>query len=132
MRRSVLKVLASAARGYAMRRFATALATVLLGFMSMGAQSRVAPVAAKNLRIIGHTDLNGHGNGGEGLDLQQYPDGRRILFYAHTAPPTCLTTIDVTDPRSPKVLAQLPTSAPHIRCNSLGVSGTTMVVAQNT
>jgi hypothetical protein len=91
---------------------------------------------AKNLRVVGHSDLNGKGNGGEGLDLQQYPDGRRILFYAHTAPPTCFTTVDVTDPAKPRVLAQLPTTAPHVRCNSLGVSGSTtapvMVVAQNT
>jgi len=90
------------------------------------------PREARNLRIIGHTDLNGRGNGGEGLDLQQYPDGRRVMFYAHTAAPTCFTTVDVTDPKAPRVLAQVPTSAPHVRCNSLGVSGTTMVVAQNT
>ncbi len=100
------------------------------------ARATLAPwaraVDAKNVRIIGHNDLNGNGNGGEGLDLQLYPDGRRVLFYAHTAAPTCFTAIDVTDPRAPKVLAQLPTAAPHVRCNSLGVSGTTMVVAQNT
>ena len=87
---------------------------------------------ARNVRIVGHTDLNGKGNGGEGLDLHQYPDGRRVLFYAHTAAPTCFTAIDVTNPRAPKVLSQVPTVAAHVRCNSLGVSGTTMVVAQNT
>jgi hypothetical protein len=88
--------------------------------------------AAQNMRLIGHTDLNGKGNGGEGLDMHQYPDGRRVLFYAHTAEPTCFTTVDVTNPRQPKVLAQFPTAAKHVRCNSLGVSGTTMIVAQNT
>jgi hypothetical protein len=31
-----------------------------------------APREARNLRIIGHSDLNGRGNGGEGLDLEQY------------------------------------------------------------
>ena len=87
---------------------------------------------AKHLRVVGHSDLNGKGNGGEGLDLRQYPDGRRVLFYAHTAPPTCVTSIDVTDPARPRVLAQVPVAYPHIRCNSLGVSGTTMIVAQNT
>ena len=92
-----------------------------------------APAAdAKNLRVVGHHTLNGLGNGGEGLDLHQYPDGRRVLFYAHTLAPTCVTTIDVTDPAQPKVLAQLPTAAPHVRCNSLGLSGTTMIIAQNT
>jgi hypothetical protein len=114
---------------------------VAAGVKAQGAGAG-APTSS-NLRLVGHSDLNGKGNGGEGLDLVQYPDGRRILFYAHTAPPTCVTTVDVTDPAKPKVLAQLPTVAPHVRCNSLGVSATTttagrtggapiMVVAQNT
>ena len=90
------------------------------------------PLSAQNLRIIGHSDLNGKGNGGEGLDMHQYPDGRRVLFYAHTNAPNCVSTIDVTNPRQPKVLAQFGTAASHVRCNSLGVSGTTMVVPQNT
>jgi hypothetical protein len=97
-----------------------------------GYAAEPAPREARNLRIIGHTDLNGRGNGGEGLDLEQYPDGRRVVFYAHTDAPTCFTTIDVTNPKAPKVLAQVPTVSPDVRCNSLGVSGTTMVVAQNT
>ena len=104
--------------------FAAALVT------TPSAQGTNAP-RASNLRVIGHSDLNGKGNGGEGLDLQQYPDGRRVLFYAHTAAPTCVTSIDVSNPAQPKVLAQIPAVARHIRCNSLGVSGTTMVVAQN-
>ncbi len=91
-----------------------------------------APREALNLRIVGHSDLNGRGNGGEGLDLEQYADGRRVLFYAHAGAPTCFTTVDVTNPRAPRVLAQVPTLSPHVRCNSLGVSGRTMVVAQNT
>jgi len=112
--------------------FATVLLVALLCAQTPAPASWVRAVDARNLRLIGHSDLNGKGNGGEGLDLEQYPDGRRVLFYAHTAPPTCLTTVDVTDPSRPRVLAQLPTIAPHIRCNSLGVSGTKMVVAQNT
>ena len=35
------------------------------------------------MTLIGHSDLNGAGKGGEGLALRQYPDGRRILFLAH-------------------------------------------------
>jgi hypothetical protein len=111
----------------------TAMTVMLVGGLSqVSAAAEPAPREAKNLRIIGHTDLNGLGNGGEGLDLEQYPDGRRVMFYAHTDGPTCFTTIDVTNPRAPKVLAQVPTLSPEVRCNSLGVSGTTMVVAQNT
>jgi hypothetical protein len=38
----------------------------------------------------------------------------------------------VTTPQDPKVLAQIPVSAPHLRCNSLGLSGTTLAVAHQT
>src|SRR5881394_2078191 len=110
------------------RLLCVALAAIVIA--TLGAQSPKVP-DAKNLRVVGHNTLNGKGNGGEGLDLVQYPDGRRVLFYAHTAAPTCFTTIDVTNPAQPKVLAQVPTVASFVRCNSLGVSGTTMVVAQN-
>lgn len=85
---------------------------------------------AKHLRLIGHSDLNGKGDGGEGLALRQYPDGRRVLFIAHLTAPTCLTTVDVTRPEAPVVLAQLPTVAKEVRCNSLAVAGNTLIVAQ--
>ena len=84
------------------------------------------------MRLVGHTDLNGIGDGGEGLDLRQYPDGRRILFFAHVNAPNCLSTVDVTDPTNPKVLAQVPAVSRVVRCNSLGVAGNTLIVAQNT
>src|ERR1700744_1465923 len=84
---------------------------------------------ASNMELIGHSDLNGAGKGGEGLALRQYPDGRRILFLAHESAPMCFTVIDVTQPENPKVIAQVPVEAAFARCNSLGVSGTTMAVA---
>jgi hypothetical protein len=87
---------------------------------------------ARNMRLVGHTDLNGIGDGGEGLDLRQYPDGRRILFFAHVNAPNCLSTVDVTDPKNPKVLAQVPAVSKVVRCNSLGVVGNTLIIAQNT
>jgi hypothetical protein len=109
------------------------LAAAFAASLTVSGQAPAAPpVDARNMRIIGHTDLNGKGNGGEGLDMHQYADGRRVLFYAHTNAPNCVSTIDVTNPRQPKVLAQFGTAAGHVRCNSLGVSGTTMVVPQNT
>jgi hypothetical protein len=112
---------------------ASTLVLALGGYSMAGLTAEEpAPREARNLRIIGHTDLNGNGNGGEGLDLEQYADGRRVLFFAHAGAPTCFTTIDVTNPRAPRVLAQVPTLSQHVRCNSLGVSGRTMVVAQNT
>src|SRR5712692_8301822 len=79
---------------------------------------------AKNMRILGHTDLNGHGNGGEGLALHQYPSGRRILFLAHESGPVCFSVIDVTNTAHPRVVTQVPTAVTDIRCNSLGLSNT--------
>ena len=53
---------------------------------------------ASKLRLLSHNDLNGFGNGGEGLALQQLPDGRRVLYMAHERAPKGFTAIDVTDP----------------------------------
>jgi hypothetical protein len=92
----------------------------------------VRPLEASNMRIVGHTDLNGRGNGGEGLALTQYRDGRRILFLAHESSPLCFSVIDVTAPARPVVVTQVPTVTSDVRCNSLGLSGTTLVVAHQT
>jgi hypothetical protein len=90
----------------------------------------IPPVAeASNMTIIGHSNLNGAGKGGEGLALRQYPDGRRVLFLAHESAPMCVSIIDVTKPEDPKVISQIPAPSTLLRCNSLGLSGTTMVVA---
>ncbi len=90
----------------------------------------IPPVAAaSNMQIIGHSDLNGVGKGGEGLALRQYPNGQRVLFLAHESAPMCVSAIDVTNPEDPKVLVQLPVEAAFVRCNSLGLSGTTLAVA---
>jgi hypothetical protein len=88
--------------------------------------------SSSNMQIIGHSDLNGAGHGGEGLALRQYPDGRRVLFLAHESAPMCVSIIDVTKPDDPKVITQIPVPAPYLRCNSLGLSGTTMTVAHQT
>jgi hypothetical protein len=87
---------------------------------------------ASNMTMIGHSDLNGAGKGGEGLALRQYPDGRRILFLAHESAPMCVSIIDVTQPEDPKVVTQIPVDDPNLRCNSLGLSGTTLAVAHQT
>ncbi len=54
------------------------------------------------MELVGHSDLNGRGDGGEGLALQQLPDGRRILYLAHEAPQLCVSVVDVTKPESPR------------------------------
>jgi hypothetical protein len=92
----------------------------------------VKPIEALNMRIVGHTDLNGRGNGGEGLALTRARDGRRILFLAHESAPVCFSVVDVTNTSQPKVVTQVMTVASDVRCNSLGLSGTTLVVAHQT
>ena len=39
-----------------------------------------------NLRLVSHSDLDGFGNIGEGVALQQVSDGRRVLWMAHEGP----------------------------------------------
>ena len=85
--------------------------------------------AASNMEIIGHSDLDNAGKGGEGLALRQYSDGRRVLFLAHESAPMCVSLVDVTKPEDPRVITQIPVPAPQLRCNSLGLSGATLAVA---
>jgi len=87
---------------------------------------------AHNLRIVGWSDLRGHGNGGEGLALREYDGGRRILFLAHESAPVCFSVVDVTDVGAPNVLTQVETVGPEVRCNSLGLSGSILAVAHQT
>jgi hypothetical protein len=96
------------------------------------AQDALAAAEASNMQIIGRSDLNGVGKGGEGLALTQYPNGKRVLFLAHESAPECFSVIDVTKPESPSVITQVAVEADFVRCNSLGLSGTTLVVAHQT
>jgi hypothetical protein len=102
------------------------------GVLPAAADPFPAVQSALNMQIIGHSDLNGAGHGGEGLAMRRYPDGRRVLFLAHESGPMCVSIVDVTTPEDPKVLFQIPVSAAQLRCNSLGLSGTTMTVAHQT
>ena len=112
------------------------LALALLGGAAVCGAAWADPIPAvqssSNMKIIGHSNLNGAGHGGEGFALRQYPDGRRVLFMAHEAAPMCVSIIDVTKPRDPRVITQIPNPAPQLRCNSLGLAGTTMTVAHQT
>jgi hypothetical protein len=106
--------------------------TLALAGGTAAAEPVPAVQSSSNMQIIGHSNLNGAGKGGEGLALRQYPDGRRVLFLAHESAPMCVSIIDVTKPDDPKVITQIPVSAPQVRCNSLGLSGTTMAIAHQT
>ena len=84
---------------------------------------------ANNMKLLAQHTLNGHGGMGEGMSLQLAKGGRRILWLAHESAPKNFTAVDVTDPRSPKVVVQ--TDLPHrsMRSNSLETSGNLMAVA---
>ena len=92
----------------------------------------LAAAEASNMEIVGRSDLNGVGKGGEGLALQQYANGKRVLFLAHESAPTCFSVIDVTKPEAPSVITQIPVEADFVRCNSLGLAGNILIVAHQT
>src|SRR3970282_891517 len=106
-----------------MTRLFRAVALVWLVLESSSGVEAQRVAEARNMVLVGHNDLNGRGDGGEGLALQQWPDGRRILYLAHEAPQRRLSVIDV-------LITQLPSPMPGVtRCNSLGLSGTVLAVA---
>ena len=115
-----------------MRRFLVPLVIFAITLFGMAANSEKS-AEQKNMLLIGHNALNGKGDGGEGLAIQQRPDGRRILFLAHEGETSCLSIIDVTHPENPELLNQIPSpNAQVTRCNSLGLSGNVLVVANQT
>lgn len=88
---------------------------------------------ARNMTLLAQNDLNGNGDGGEGMVIQQRPDGQRLLFFAHEGEKNCLSIIDVTKPEKPVLINTLPSPAPGVtRCNSLGLSGNVLAVANQT
>lgn len=103
-----------------------------LTVMPFARAADVPLLAASNMEVVGHSDLNGVGKGGEGLVLKSYADGRRVLFLAHESAPMCFSTLDVTRPEAPRVLAQVPVEASFVRCNSLSLAGDVLVVARQT
>ena len=84
-----------------------------------------------NMRLLAHDDLLGFGNIGEGMAIQQAPDGRRIMWLAHESHKD-FTAEDVSDPREPHVILQTDLPHPQMRSNSLAVVGDTMYVAHQT
>lgn len=94
--------------------------------------SRADRTLALNMKLLAQHELQGFGGLGEGIAMQQAPDGRRVLWLAHESAPKNFTAVDVSDPRRPQVLVQ--TELPHMkmRSNSLDVCGQVMAVAYQT
>ncbi len=97
-----------------------------------GPGSRADQTLSLNMSLLAHHELQGFGGIGEGMALQRTRDGRRILWLAHESAPKNFTGVDVTDPRTPRVVVQ--TDLPHakVRSNSLDVVGDVMAVAYQT
>ncbi|MBZ5698461.1 MAG: hypothetical protein LAN18_07925 [Acidobacteriia bacterium] len=109
-----------------------AITLVVGGLVEPRARAQAKP-EAKNVVLVGHNDLNGHGDGGEGLAIQQWPDGRRLLYLAHEDVEWCLSVVDVTHPEKPVMVTELPSPNPGTtRCDSLGLSGNVLAVADQT
>jgi hypothetical protein len=67
------------------------------------------------------------------LAIQQLPDGRRILYLAHEGQKSCFSAVDVTHPEKPVLINTIPSPNPGItRCDSLGLSGNLLAVADQT
>jgi hypothetical protein len=84
--------------------------------------------ASHRLRLLGHCDLGGRGNCGEGISLRA-AGGRRTLYIAHESAPVNFSVVDVSDPAKPALVAQ--TELPHhdVRSNSLAAVGDLLAVA---
>jgi hypothetical protein len=105
----------------------------LLAFVLVLPAEARKPPEAKNIVLVGHNDLSGNGDGGEGMAIQRWSGGRRILYLAHEGQKTCLSIVDITHPEKPEMINQIPSPTPGItRCNSLGLSGNVLAVANQT
>ncbi|HYA30842.1 MAG TPA: hypothetical protein VEI95_18640, partial [Acidobacteriota bacterium] len=56
-----------------------------------------------NMRVIGHHDLNGHGDG-----MQLLKQGRYVYVAHLGTSPMALSILDVADPTDPRVITQMP------------------------
>lgn len=84
---------------------------------------------AHNLKLLGRHDAGGAPNLGEGMAMKVTRDGRRIMYIAHEHAPMAFSIFDVTDPREPKLVWQLPLPHRNVRGNSLALRGDTLLMA---
>lgn len=86
---------------------------------------------AKNVRLLGHNSINNKGKLGEGIAIAR-SGNRKIAYLAHESGPTGFTVMDVTNPRDPGVIAEVPVENDKVRLNSLSLSGDILVTARQT
>lgn len=84
---------------------------------------------AHNLKLLAHHLAGGAPNLGEGMAMKMTRAGRRILYIAHEYGPATFSVFDVTEPRDPKLLWQLPIPHSEVRGNSLALRGDILLQA---
>jgi hypothetical protein len=85
-----------------------------------------------NFRQLAHHSLDGFGGMGEGMSMQLAKDGRRILWLAHESAPKNYTAVDVTDPKTLKIVARADLPHSRMRSNSLETVGDVLAIAYQT
>ncbi len=88
----------------------------------MSNQAQVSNAAeARNLRLIGHSDLNGHGDGMQLMLKDHY------LFVGHVLGKVGTTILDVSNPREPRVVRQLQIP-PHTHTHKVQIAGDILII----
>ncbi len=67
--------------------------------------SRMSIPGSRNLRLLGNTDLNGHGNGGQVVVV---PRGDEYYAFIGHMKGMGTSIVNVTDPKKPRVVSQIP------------------------
>lgn len=81
---------------------------------------------ARGLQIVGHTSLNGKGDGGQVIVRQARHEGqsRRVAYVAHMGTTgTALSVVDVSNLAGPVVVDQLPMSTPWTHSHKVQILG---------
>jgi hypothetical protein len=86
----------------------------------MSAKQASKPAEAWNVRLIGHSDLNGHGDGMQLLLKEQY------LFVGHLGK-MGTTILDVSEPAAPRVVNQLK-NPPNTHTHKVQIGGDILIV----
>ena len=88
----------------------------------------IADIQAKsenwNMRVIGHHDLNGHGDG-----MQLLKQGRYVYLAHLGTSPMALSILDVADPSDPRVVTQMP-HAPNTHAHKVQIVGDILIQNQ--
>jgi hypothetical protein len=90
--------------------------------MTIGGGIKLSTEEGRNLKLLGHSDMNGHG-----ATMQVIGHGDH-LYVGHFKPPVGVSVLDVSDPRNPRVVKQIP-ALPGTRCLKLQVANDLLVVS---